>query len=148
YFGTSVRLSPNWRQWAIAGRVLTLTLCAIMIFISWPGWLVATIARGESAGRNVAWSVEIDPSLENAAKQLQQWHADGVLGPTDHGVSLSPDVAFVLAWFAPDEKGFMDNRIALFETAAADFVEANQALVPDRDRETQDDLLKRLKRIG
>jgi hypothetical protein len=148
YFGTTPRLSTNWRQWAIAGRVLTLGLAAIMILISWPGWLLATMARGESVGRNVAWRVEWDPSLEKAARQLQQWHTDGVLGPDDHGVSLSPDVAFALAWFAPDEKGFMDSRLTLFDKAAVDFVEANQALVPDRDRETVADLQKRLDRIA
>jgi tetratricopeptide (TPR) repeat protein len=90
----------------------------------------------------------MDPGLEKAAKQIQQWHTDGVLGPDDRGVSLSPDVAFALAWFAPAEKGFIDNRLALFAKAAADYEEANKALMPDRERETLDSFNRRLGRVA
>jgi hypothetical protein len=148
FLGATPRMSANWRQWAIAGRVLTLVGAAILLLLAWPGWLVATVTRGEIAGRNVAWLVEMDPGLEKAAKQIQEWHTEGVLGPNDHGVNLSPDVAFALAWFAPDEKGFLDNRLAIFVKAGADYEEANKALILDRERETAETFAGRFQRLA
>jgi hypothetical protein len=147
-FSSALFMTPTWRQWAIGGRLLTLFAAAILIAVAWPGWLSATASRGELAGRNVAWHVEIDPSLEKAAKQLQKWHDEKVLGPDNHGVSLSPEVAFALAWFAPDEKSFIDNRLVLFEKAAADYIEANKAMTPDFERDKTEPFTNRLKALA
>lgn len=131
HFGVAPRLTTNWKQWAIAGRAVTLAGAIVLIALAWPGWLHATLARGETVARNVAWRVEFEPSLEKATKQLQQWRNDGVLGKNDRGLNFAPDIAHACAWFAPDEKGFIDGRIALFEKAAADYVAANKALTVD-----------------
>src|SRR5262249_38056377 len=116
FFGPVPRVTPSWRQWAIGGRVLTLLAAIALLALAWPGWLHAS-TRGESVGRNVAWRVEFDPSLEKAGHQFQQWHADGVLTEDDRGLNFSPELVYAFAWFAPAEKGFLDGRLPLFEKA-------------------------------
>ena len=91
----------------------------------------ATPRRGEAPGRNVAWRIDVDPSLEKVGKQFAQWHADGVLARGDRGLILSPDLAYAFAWFAPEEKAFLDTRLALYEKPAADYVEALKCLTPN-----------------
>jgi hypothetical protein len=133
YLGAKPHPTIAHQQWAIGGRLLTLLGSLILIALAWPGWLHATPARGESVGRNVAWRIDIDPSLEKSAKQVAEWHNAGVLGPADHGLSFSPDFANACAWYAPAEKGFIDRRLALFEKTAVDYLAANKALEMDPD---------------
>src|SRR5262249_51466714 len=133
YFGTAPRISANWRQSAIAGRLFTLVVGVLLVALAWPGWLHATVARGETAGRNVAWRVDFDASLRQAAEQLQRWHEAGILGKDERGLNMAPDIAYALAWFAPDEKSFIDARLALYEKSAKDYVAAARALQLDPD---------------
>jgi hypothetical protein len=146
FFGSVPRVTPNWRQWAIAGRLLTLTGAIVLIALAWPGWLHATPMHGEPISRNVAWRVDFEPSLERAAKQLQQWHDDGVLSKDDRGLNLSPDLAYAFAWYAPDEKGFLDARFGLFEKATAEYVEALKVL--RSDNESPSDVTARLEPLA
>src|SRR5262249_20889685 len=120
------RLTTNWRQWAIIGRLATIAVAVALIVLALPGWLHATLSRGEIVARNVAWRVDFEPSLEKASKQLQQWHNDGVLSKDDHCLNFAPDIAYACAWFAPDEKTFLDGRLQLFDKVASDYVTANQ----------------------
>src|SRR5262249_18992699 len=127
------RVTTNWRQWSIGGRIGTVVVGALLIALAWPGWLHATTGRGEAIGRRVAWRMELEPSLVKAAQQLQQWHEQGVLSGDDHGLNFSLEIAPYCAWFAPDEKTYLDLRLSLFESAAADYVAANKALILDPD---------------
>src|SRR5262249_9819735 len=68
-----------------------------------------------------------------AAEQLQRWHEEGILGKDERGLNMAPDIAYALAWFAPDEKSFIDARLALYEKSAKDYVAAARALQLDPD---------------
>lgn len=129
YCGLAPRTTPGWRQWSIGGRVTTVIVGVLMLLLAWPGWLHATPNRGDGRGRHVAWHVELNPGLVKAAEQLHEWHARNVLTPNDRGINFALDLASYCAWFAPEEKAFVDVRIALFEKAAADYVAAQKALV-------------------
>jgi tetratricopeptide (TPR) repeat protein len=146
YLGATPRPTIARQQWAIGGRLLTLLGSLVLIALAWPGWLHATTARGESVGRNVAWRIDIDPSLEKSAKQLAEWHETGVLGPADRGLDFSPDLANACAWYAPAEKGFIDRRLALFQKAAADYLSANKAL--EMEPEPNPDFKRRLEPLA
>ena len=62
--------------------------------------------------RRVAWTVEPEPALKNAAEQLGQLHQDGKLR---RGLNLSPEIANYCVWFAPGTKHFYDHRFQLFD---------------------------------
>jgi tetratricopeptide (TPR) repeat protein len=127
-FGLAPRVSPGWRQWSVGGRLATIFLGLLLVALAWPGWLHATIARGDVASRHVAWGIEQEPSLTKVSQQIHQWHQDGLLGKEDRGLNLTPDLAHYCAWFAPGTRSFLDNRIELFEAAAQDFKSAQEAL--------------------
>jgi tetratricopeptide (TPR) repeat protein len=129
YYGLAPRTSPGWRQWSIGGRVATVVVGILLLLLAWPGWLHATLSRGDARGRHVAWHVELNPGLVKAAEQIHDWHARNVLTPSDHGLNFAIDLAAYCAWYAPEEKTFIDGRMALFEKAAADYVAAQKALV-------------------
>jgi hypothetical protein len=129
YYGIVPRTAPNWRQWSIGGRIGTVVVGVLVLLLAWPGWLHATPSRGDARGRHVAWRVELNPGLVKAAEQIKDWHALGVLAPNERGLNLSLDLAYYCAWFAPEEKTFIDGRMALFEKAAPDFVVAQKALL-------------------
>ncbi len=113
-----------WRRWAITGRLLTLLLVLAAGVASVPGWLQAQ----PHAQRRLGWSVEPDPSLRQMAEQIAAWRAQGLVGPDTHWFNLSPEVTNYLAWFAPGERGVLDQRVGLFGGVAADFIAARQDL--------------------
>jgi hypothetical protein len=119
-----VEVSPTWRGIALAGRALTLLLGLAALVATVPGWLQAQ----PYAPRRVAWEVVPDPSLEQATRQILAWREQGRVPPGTHWFNLTPDVANYLAWYAPGERSFLDQRAGLFAAAAPDFVAVRRAL--------------------
>ncbi len=106
-------------------------LCAsllALIFLSWPGWL-AGYGREE---RRVAWGLQAEPSLRQAAQTLHDWRRLGLLAEGERVFALSPEVAQYAAWFCPGEKQFFDHRYSLFPETARDYEAVCRALEPDR----------------
>ena len=84
----------------------------------------------------VAWGVEINPSLHRAAETLYRWRQEGrrrqalLLHPPRRGL--------LLRWFGPreapedflGEKSFLDARFSLFSRAADDYLAVCRGLDP------------------
>lgn len=100
-----------------------LALCAA----AWPGW-VAPAAGSTQASRRVAWAVEPDPAVADAARQLGAWRAGGQLPPDARGFITSIDLANYCAWFAPGEKVFANGRFNHHRPEFPEFVAARRGL--------------------
>lgn len=108
--GWAERATPGARGWMVAGRLLTGLGLALLLYLAWPGWLHSRWGE-PAAPRRVAWRIDVDPSLQQLAMQLQRWQEQGQLG---RGLALYPDVAHYCAWFAPAVKSSFDLRLPLF----------------------------------
>jgi hypothetical protein len=131
----ALRFAPNYlegeqaRAWAVSGRVLTIFLTVLLIAAAVPGW---TQARPHE-DRHLGWGVNLDPSLERAARQVAEWRKEGKLPEGIRWFNTSPDVVNYFAWFCPGEKGFLDQRLAPFDRVAADYVKARKAFPLSND---------------
>ncbi|HVS37545.1 MAG TPA: hypothetical protein VMS17_18425 [Gemmataceae bacterium] len=152
--GWSVRLIPffavvggpiaalNWQgmTWELRPTVLKWLRAACVAFLlavialALPGWLHGFNQKN----MQVAWGVEINPSLRRAAETLYRWRQDGRLGEAERSFCLHPDAACYCAWFGPKdhpekfrgEKSFVDARFSLFSGAADDYVAVCRGLDP------------------
>jgi len=128
YF-TEIRSSPppgRLRRPMILGRLATVLVFLGLIFLAWPGWLHGRIYPFDfHAVHRVAWKIDIDPSLRDAAGRLAELHERGVI---HQGFAFSPDMGCYCAWFAPEVKGFIDYRYALFADRAKAFAQTKLAL--------------------
>lgn len=126
-FGLTPPTEAAGRAWSLGGRVLTALLVAVLLAGAWPGWLHGPPTDARHMHR-VAWRVDVEPSLREAAKQLAAWRAEGRWPEGHHGFLYHPDLAHYCAWYAPGEKGFLDHRHALFSGTAVEFMRIRQAL--------------------
>jgi hypothetical protein len=127
-FGPRPLVDARWRQWSLGGRLLTLLALAGLTVVSWPGWLYSR-SEDPRRQRRVAWALEPDPSVRQAAEQLGRWREQGLLGPETHGFQFSPEIPSYCAWFCPGEKSFFDLRLPLFDAAVAgSYVEVRHGL--------------------
>jgi tetratricopeptide (TPR) repeat protein len=125
-------------SWPLLGRLLTVFAGIALLLVAWPGLLHASRqdadlalvqARWQDANllRRVAWSVDADPSLVQAARRLRDLHSDRQIS-FERGFGVQPQVAHYCAWFCPEEKGFFDHRFLLFAQAAPDYLDLRGAL--------------------
>lgn len=100
-------------------------LLAGAVLAAWPGWLQGSFEPPQ-------WTIESDASLEQAARQLGQWRADGSISAHARGFNLSPALAHYCAWFAPQERTFFSGRPRHAPAeVGADFLLVRQALSQD-----------------
>lgn len=120
------------RRWRLrnAAHKLGVLVGLVLLVLAWPGWLQP--APFQSRG----WTVEPDGSLVRMAERLNHWHASGRLRPDRLALTFSPEVAHYLAWFCPDEKGFVDSRWPLFTGVAEDYVRMRRCLLEGMAAET------------
>jgi tetratricopeptide (TPR) repeat protein len=102
--------------------ILGLALC----ILAWPGWLQGF----RDIGWHVDWSIQPDSSLKHAAERLSLWHREGDL-LQGRGFLFHPGLVHYCAYFCPEEKGFLDQRLQLFHGVADDYEQICQALRPD-----------------
>lgn len=106
-------------------------LAGIALLVSaWPGWLQP--APYQSRG----WTLEPNGSLVRLAEQLKRLHAKARLRPDRFALTFSPEVAHYLAWFCPQEKGFVDSRWRLFDGVAADYAGMRRCLLQETSGDT------------
>jgi hypothetical protein len=120
-----------------AVRGLAVPLGLVFLVCAWPGWLQLPPFEPR------CWTVEMPPSLEQAARVVRDWHEQGKLGDGMRGLHLSPESAHVFAWSCPADKGVLDPGVtaAIRGTpgAADDWVErvraagVNHVIVYDPD---------------
>ena len=102
--------------------VLVMSALAL-IGLAWPGWLQGF----RDSGHHVEWAVQPDSSLKRVAQTLHLWHQQGKLGE-GNGFLFHPSLANYCAYFCPEEKGFLDQRLSLFHNVAGEFEEICQAV--------------------
>ncbi|MFO0925766.1 MAG: hypothetical protein U0736_01855 [Gemmataceae bacterium] len=123
-----------YQRWALSGRLLTVVAAIALIVASVPGWLHPPHFR-----RAVAWDVEVDEGLKQAALRIQAWRDSGVLEAGQHWFNLTPEVGNYLAWFCPGERAYLDQRLELYGESAADFVAVRREINGDRRAAEQGD---------
>ena len=111
-----------WRSIARLGAALV--TCLLLLGLAWSGWLYASPGKG----RRVAWEVQPDPGLRQAAERRARWRASGLLDDSDRAFHIHPDSAHYAAWFCPAEKTFLDLRLNLFSHVAREYRTLSQAL--------------------
>jgi tetratricopeptide (TPR) repeat protein len=99
----------------------------LLLLLAWPGWLQPTPYQPRG------WTVEPDGSLVRMADQLKRWHDRSYFQSDRFSLTFSPEAAHYLAWFCPEEKGFVDSRWPLFGRVADDYVQMRRCLL-DGDR--------------
>jgi hypothetical protein len=112
---------------SVLGRLAAAALFLALLFMAWPGWLHSRIFPFDfRALHRVAWKIDFDPSLRDAALRLSELQKKGVLR---HGFGFSPDISCYCAWFTPEVKGFIDYRYSLFPDRAKEYARSRLALV-------------------
>lgn len=114
---------PNWRP-ALAARVVALVIVVFVLFLAWPGWLIAPWGD-MSSSRRVAWSMPVDRSQQGAALRLAALNKDG---KSVRVFNFGPETAHYCAWFAPGVKCLLDIRWPLFADTAGRFAVARKAI--------------------
>jgi tetratricopeptide (TPR) repeat protein len=123
-FGTGVPTERAWRRWAVSGRALTIFGLVLLLVAAVPGWLQAR----PQVQRRVGYGVVVDESLVGAAELLAGLRRDGKLD-SDAYFNNNPEVVNYFAWFCPGERGFLDQRLSLYDTGTArDYVGVRRAL--------------------
>ncbi len=107
-----------------AVRTLLFVAGLAALAAAYPGWLHPL---GEH--RRLAWAVIPDPSLEKAARRLNEWREDGRIPADVRSLILHPDLAAYCAFYAPAEKTWFDARVALHAPEADSFFKVRQNLV-------------------
>lgn len=108
YFGTISATTALSQRRAFLGRALLLVAGIVMLLAAWPGWLNA-----ETDQRRVGWTVAVEPSLRKASLHLKKLHDEKLLPENAKGFNVSQDLACYLAWYCPEEKGWLDHRLGL-----------------------------------
>jgi hypothetical protein len=104
------------RSMMFAGRFGLVAALLVLLALSWPGWLSPGTNDPNSA-RHVEWKVTPEPSLEQAALQLHDWHQQGRLPEASRGFIGSLELANYCAWYCPEERVFCDSRWQLYSAA-------------------------------
>lgn len=107
----------KFAAWTTCIALLGLTLFA------WPGWLHLAMSQFRDdamfqSARRVDWECQPDPSLKQVAESLREAQKRGEI----HNVyNFAPDVAHYCAYFAPEVKCGIDQRLALFDGKAPEY---------------------------
>src|SRR5262249_54907562 len=137
-FGTAPALDRQWKQWA--GRFGTMVVLLGLLVLAWPGWLNAR-SDDDRWTRRVAWRVRADPSWSKAARELhalhQSWREEGVAEESARGFNFVPEIADYCAWFAPEEKCFIDERSFYWPETLSSFLQVRRALDPAKSQDTE-----------
>jgi hypothetical protein len=119
-------------RWAVGGRLLTAFAVVVLLVVGWTGWLQAR----PQEQRRVGWTVEPDASLRAAAQQIAAWRRDGLLQGDVHWFNDSPEVLNYMAWYCPGERGFFDQRLALYDrNVVAEYLQVRKSLDSHQEKE-------------
>jgi hypothetical protein len=135
-WGTEIHTDLASRQWAVAGRFLSVVAALLLVALAVPGWLQAM----PHANRQVGLGIQVDEGLRDAALQVARWRKEGALPAEAHWFNTSPEVANYFAYFCPGEKMFLDIRLPQYSGAVArEFLDAHRALqgrtLPEEDKD-------------
>lgn len=116
------------------GRIGCVLGAVALCVIAYPGWAHPDTSNPAYA-RRVAWGVEPEPALEQAARQFKAWRESGQLPADARGFVAHTELANYLAWFAPQEKVFVNGRYGHHLAELPDYVAVRRGLrlVPAKD---------------
>jgi hypothetical protein len=112
---------------ATIGRVVSVLVVCALCVAAYPGWIHPDPINPALA-RRVAWGVEPEPSLVNAAGQFHQWRKTGQLPDGARGLILNAELANYVAWFAPEEKVFINARYNHHRPELGRYVQARRGM--------------------
>src|SRR5262249_9424155 len=78
-YGVDFRVENPWKTVSIAGRVVTLITCVLLVVMAWPGMLHA-YSEDPVRTHHVSWQVEMNSSLHEAAAKMRELRQAGVMG--------------------------------------------------------------------
>jgi hypothetical protein len=117
------------------GRILCVLGLVGIALAAWPGWLHAPASQWWESGlapnnvsRRVEWIVRPDPELRQAAEWLQDERASARLPEQSRGFLASLDLANYCAWYAPNEKVFLNGRYCFHRNDFKSFALVRQGL--------------------
>ncbi len=110
--------------------------------LTWPGWLEA-----QPEYRRVGWTVEPNRGLKEMAEQIAAWRKDGLVEPDGRWFNTSAEVFHYLAWYCPGERGFIDQRLSLYDKAAPDYAAVRNSLSAPRDAGPSDPAWRKVFRV-
>ena len=106
-----------------------------MAVAAWPGWLHAPASCWWDSAkvhpalvRRVEWRIDADPEMKRNAEWLQESRQSGQLPAEARGIMASVDLANYCAWFAPDEKVFVNGRFKHHRSELKDLTQLRRGL--------------------
>lgn len=121
-----VRLMHTTR---LMSRLLLALIGVTLITISYPGWL-----HPDAAQRRWKWDLEPNQSMVETAEYLQQLRENGQLPPEAKLLNLQPELGSYLAWYAPKEKAYIDDRLGFHSPELTNIVAIRKFLSPADNR--------------
>jgi tetratricopeptide (TPR) repeat protein len=112
---------------SIVGRLLTILLGLLALGAAYPGWLHSTVPAN-AADYRVSWDVTPNAAYQQLAEQIAEWRKEGKLPAGAKGMPLQPWLGNYLAWFAPEERGFLDLRFQLLGDLSGDYAQVKRGL--------------------
>lgn len=102
---------PSWQpsRWPVGPFVrgpVTIFAASALLVCAWPGWLQSPPFEPRH------WAIELPPSLENTALNVNRLRQEGKLPPETRWLHLSPETAWAFAWFSPNESGLFDRQMS------------------------------------
>jgi tetratricopeptide (TPR) repeat protein len=105
-----------------AGLALTSLLAVAFLVSAWPGWLQAPPFEPRR------WAVEIPQALPNGAEFLRRAHASKLWPAESRTLHVGPEAAGAIAWFCPEDRGFVDNDLLGQLLTSSDFEPVRERL--------------------
>lgn len=112
---------------SIFGRLLTILVGLLALAAAYPGWLHGTTSAA-AADYRLGWEVIPNPAYQQMAERLAELRREGKLPADAKGMPLHPTIGHYLAWFAPEEKGFLDLRFQLLGDLSHDYIQVKNGL--------------------
>ena len=123
----SLRIPMVSSSWAVIGRGVVFLALLVLAVLAWPGWL-----QNDPGPRR--WTIEMEPSLAEAGKEIAKWRNEGVLQAGHHGFHFSPEAANTFPWLCPDEMGFLNAHRNVPAAAIADYIAVRNGLMGDDNK--------------
>jgi hypothetical protein len=132
------------------GRIASILAVCALCAIAYPGWAHPDVSNPAYA-RRVAWGVESEPALAQAAGQFKTWRESGKLPADARGFVANIELANYIAWFAPQEKVFINARYNHHRRDLADYAAARRGLglIDTKDEQSKlSDATDVLRKVG
>jgi hypothetical protein len=129
------------------GRLLTLVAAFGLLMATYPGWLHPQLPKTFAHSQpRLDWGFVVDSGLERSTKLLEDMRTQGKLPASAHGLATSLEFGNYAAWFAPQEKCFVNSRYAFHRTELPDYLIVRQVST-NRDPEKILGALKDIDRV-